>query len=124
MIVKYKDNKITFDDLKFNKAFKKEKASNRSWYDLSLNTNEVHLCLRHNIREKRLKVEIYIEDNLDLFNYIMKHKVDIEKKYGHTLKVEEKKDIKVRKLYDDFNFCNGDQKENWKEYVGTISLFW
>ncbi|EOU1967387.1 DUF4268 domain-containing protein, partial [Clostridium perfringens] len=60
-------NEIAFNDCEFNKAFKKRKASDKSWYDLSLNINEAHLCLRHNIKENCLKVEMYIENNLEFF---------------------------------------------------------
>ena len=110
-------NEIAFNDCEFNKAFKKRKASDKSWYDLSLNINEAHLCLRHNIKENCLKVEMYIENNLEFFNYMIENKLEIEKKYGAPLNIEKKKNKKVKQIYDKFNFYDEDKKENWKEYV-------
>ncbi|MBP3916974.1 DUF4268 domain-containing protein [Clostridium sp.] len=112
----------SFSEMKFKHSFNKRKPWEKSYYDLFWKINYVHLCLRHNIRDNYVAVEVYIEDNKDLYKYIFRHKEQIEKLYGHSLNFVEAigKDGqtgKASKVYDKYNCGEICDRSTWNEYI-------
>ena len=60
-------NEYAFSKTEFSSAFSRRKAQPQHWYDLSVGSSEYHIGLTANTQKKRLGVEIYINDNKELF---------------------------------------------------------
>ena len=115
----------SFSDLNFKNSFNKRKAWEKSYYDLFWKIKGVHLCLRHNTRENYAAVEIYIEDNKALYNYLLNQKDEIEKQYGDSLNFTEARGKngqigKANKIYVKYNCGEICDRSNWNHYISWL----
>ncbi|MEG1301079.1 MAG: hypothetical protein RSC93_10275 [Erysipelotrichaceae bacterium] len=62
---------FAFKKEEFCKSFHKYNTLNRSYYDLFFDSKEVHLVARNTATHKSL--EVYIENNASLYNFILRH---------------------------------------------------
>ena len=67
----------------FSSAFGRRKASPQHWYDLSVGSSEYYISLTANTQKRRLGVEVYINDNKELYAKFASQKEEIE----HFLKM-------------------------------------
>ena len=74
-----------FSDSKFSEHFKKRKAQPQHWYDLALGKSDYHLGLTVNTQKKRIGVEIYINEDKNIFSNFKEQKEEIEKYFGAEL---------------------------------------
>lgn len=87
----------------FNDTFTKIKIWNRSYYDLNWKYKGIHICVRHNLKEMQIKVELYIVDNKGIYNYLYNNKNRIQSKFEDEIFYScnsegELNDKKVRKV--------------------------
>lgn len=106
---------IAFKDLEFKNIFNKRKSWEKSYYDLFWELNGVHLCLRHNIRDNYVAVEIYVEECKEMYKYLFDHKSDLEKLYGGVLNFVEIG--KANKIYDRYNCGEIRDRDTWGKYI-------
>lgn len=78
-------NAYAFNKKEFMQQFSQRKARPKHWYDLSVGSSAYHLGLTANTQKKQLGVEIYINDDKDLFEKFKSHKNDIENEIGLKL---------------------------------------
>ena len=52
------------------------------WYDISMGSSDAHVVLTVNTRENLIGCEIYINNNKDLFNFLLNKKIEIESEIG------------------------------------------
>ena len=114
-------NKV-FNDSEFKNDFNYRKSWNKSYYDLFLGNKDLHLCVRHNIKESYVSVEIYITENEEVFNYLQTNKNEIEKLYGKKLTFTKAKGKvgKAKKIYDVYMDGETSEKNNWSKYIKWI----
>jgi len=67
-----------FDKPEFISQFSRRKASPRRYYGLSVGSSEYHINLTISIQKKRLGVEIYINNNEELFAKLADQKDTVE----------------------------------------------
>lgn len=88
----------------FKEIFNKRKSWKKSYYDLFWNYKGIHICLRHNLNQSNISVELYIEEDKNIFKELLDKKNDIKKYYGceliyqHT-KGTKNKEGKASKIY-------------------------
>lgn len=73
-------------------------ASARRWYDISIGSSQAHLALRVTKRDNRVSVELYINDNKDLFNLIHDERESIELALGMSLEWHELPNKKASRI--------------------------
>lgn len=114
-------NKV-FNDSEFKNNFNYRMPLNKSYYDLFWGNKDIHLCLRHNIKENYVSVEIYIEENKEIFKYLLINKNEIEKLYGKELTFTKVKGKvgKARKIYDVYTDGETSEKNTWNKYIKWI----
>ena len=114
-------NKV-FNDSEFKNDFNYRKSWNKSYYDLFWGNKDLHLCVRHNIKESYVSVEIYITENEEVFNYLQTNKNEIEKLYGKKLTFTKAKGKvgKAKKIYDVYMDGETSEKNNWSKYIKWI----
>lgn len=54
------------------------------WYDVSMGSSDAHLALTVNTRESIITIELYINDNKELFDFLNNQKPEIEKELGEA----------------------------------------
>lgn len=64
---------------KFRRYFRTRKASSQHWYDLSIGSSAYHVGLTINTQKQSVGVELYINDDKDLFENFKKHKDEISR---------------------------------------------
>lgn len=107
-------NDYVLAKLKFKNIFTLRKPQPQHWYDLSVGSSIYHICLTVNTQKKHLGVEIYINDDKDMFEKFKAKRADIEQDIGTALEwIAASKDCRILALKD------GDIKKGetfWNEY--------
>lgn len=86
------------------------------WYDSSIGSSLCHLSWTVNSSKKEFAVELYTDNNKDLFHHIFQNKADIEQKIGQKLEwleLEGKNASRI-KLYLEADFYN---KNEWDKQL-------
>jgi len=69
----------------FAQQFKKRKAQPQHWYSLALGSSAYHLSFTVNTQKKLIGVEIYINDDKEVFNHFKSQRDTIESHFGSRL---------------------------------------
>lgn len=67
------------------KPFNVRKATTDHWYDVAIGTSEAHIAINLVNKDGIIVVEVYINDNKELFDSLYSNKDEIEKKLGLEL---------------------------------------
>lgn len=99
----------------YAKEFNKRKASAQHWYSIPVGTSDYHIDFTCNTQKNELAVEIYINDNKEVYSLFYNNKEKIEKETGLKFvwsKLENKKASRIKtNIKVDFN-----DKDKWNEY--------
>lgn len=107
-----------FNNAQFAKTFNRRKPSTHHWMDFAVGSSSCHIAVSQ-IRDKRLKnelyVELYINDDKDLFHALLDNKAAIEAETGLTFDWRELPERKASRivLAKTVDFGNKDQ---WVEH--------
>lgn len=96
----------------FSSLFFKTKTHNRSYYDVSWRSNDVHLVIRYNSQNKW--IEIYIRRSKSIFQYYLSHIKELENDLSNHLEVTENSlnnSTKHKKLILKYPHYNIDQEQ-------------
>jgi len=99
------------------KPFNLRKATTDHWYDVAIGSSEAHVSINLVNKDGCIVVELYINNNKDLFDKLYADKEAIEKKLGFTLtwdKLEGKKASRIKHNIDGLNF---DDHANYPELM-------
>ena len=99
------------------KPFNLRKASTDHWYDVAIGSSEAHVSINLVNKDGCIVVELYINNNKDLFDKLYADKESIEKRLGFTLtwdKLEGKKASRIKHNIDGLNF---DDHSNYPELM-------
>ncbi|MBR3363067.1 MAG: DUF4268 domain-containing protein [Bacilli bacterium] len=67
------------------KPFNVRKATTDHWYDVAIGTSAAHIAINLVNKESNIVVELYINDNKDLFDNLLESKDKIEEELGFKL---------------------------------------
>lgn len=99
------------------KPFSIRKANTNHWYDIAIGTSEAHVGVSLISKSNYIAVELYINDNKELFDELFSYKDEIEKQIGFSLewcRLDNKKASRILAYIDDLNF---DNHSNYPELI-------
>ena len=91
------------------KPFSIKKASTDHWCDVSIGTGKAHICITLVNREGFIGVELYINEDKELFDYLYSQKEEIEKGLPLSLdwqRMDNKKPSRILMKIGGLNFDN------------------
>ena len=96
----------------FTHNFRTRKASPQHWYDLSIGSSAYHVCLTINTQKQCIGVDIYIDDDKELFAQFKTHKDEIAAMLNS--------EVEWREARKACRFCistdiNPKKRENWQK---------
>lgn len=102
------------------KPFNIRKASTDHWYDVALGTSEAHISITLVNKDSNIGVDVYINDNKDLFDDLFAHKEEIESKLGFPMiweRLDDKKASRIKYYISGFSF---DRQDNYPELMSEV----
>ena len=89
------------------KPFNARKATTDHWYDVAIGTSEAHIAINLVNKDGIIVVEVYINDNKELFDSLYSNKDEIEEKLGLELiwdRLNGKKAARIKHAIPGLNF--------------------
>lgn len=96
-----------------------QKSYPQHWTVISIGSSEAHVSITINSRENIFGVELYIQDNKELFAYLLSQKEAIERELGLQLEwmeLPEKKASRIKISYPG----NFEREEKWETHCSWI----
>jgi hypothetical protein len=112
-------NEYAFSDSVFASNFKKRKATNDHWMNLSIGSSDCSISINQIKKRSEIEVEIYIYENTDLFWNLYANKEAIESDLGFTLDWRELPERKASRIIVAKNVELFD-KNKWNEQFDWI----
>lgn len=103
-----------------NKPFNVRKATTDHWYDVALGTSEAHISVTLVNKTNRIGIEIYINDNKELFDRLYSVSEQIQSELGFNMdwqRLDNKKASRIIYYIEGLNF---DNHRNYKELINEI----
>ena len=91
-------NEYAFSNAQFARAFNKRKATTGHWMDLSIGSSGCHIAMNLVRKDNNLVVELYINENKELFRSLLQHKDDIEAIAGFSFDWRELPEKKASRI--------------------------
>lgn len=101
--------------IEHGKPFNLRKATKDHWYDVSIGSSEAHIAITLVNKESRVGVELYIDDNKDIFDNLFLDKEKIEAEFGAKLDWQRLDDRKASRIKYYINGLDFDNHSNYKE---------
>ena len=120
---------VAFEDYAFNipvfaKNFKRRKPSTDHWMDFSIGSSACHIAVSQIQKRDELDVELYINDDPDLYNSLFENKEDIEESSGLSFDWREMPDRKASRivLEKSVQFANKSKWESQFEWLVDVMV--
>ena len=91
-------NDYAFQNAEFNKAFNKRKPTTDHWMDFSIGSSACHIAVSQIQKRNAIDVELYINDDKELFRNLLLHKDEIESVMGLVLDWRELPERKASRI--------------------------
>lgn len=91
------------------KPFNTRKATNNHWYDVAIGSSEAHISIDLVNKDNYITIELYINNNKELYDLLYKQKDEIEEKFGFELewcRLETKKASRILAYIKGLNFAD------------------
>lgn len=102
------------------KPFNPRKASTDHWYDVAMGTSEAHLSITLLSVSGEIGLEVYINDNKELFDQFYEQAEDIHHALGFELswyRMDDKKASRIKYIIEGLNF---DEPANYPQLIDEI----
>ena len=120
---------VAFEDYAFNipafaKNFKRRKPSTDHWMNFSIGSSACHIAVSQIQKRDELDVELYINDDPDLYNSLLENKENIESLSGLSFDWRELPDRKASRivLEKSVQFANKSQWESQFEWIVDVMV--
>jgi len=100
--------------------FKSRKATPNHWYDVATGSSQCHISVTLVNSAKVARVELYIDDNKDLFDHFHAHKDEIETVIGKKLNWNRLDDRKASRIVVDATELDFNNKKNYKKIMDDL----
>ena len=87
-----------FKNREFAKLFNRRKPSADHWLNFSVGSSACHISISQILSRNELVAELYINDDKELFNILIKNKDEIERQAGFKLEWREMPDKKASRI--------------------------
>lgn len=113
-----------FQNTKFSRSFNRTKPSTHHWMNFNIGVSGCHLSISQIKKREMLIVELYINDDKNIFHSLLDNKEDIEKETGLIFDWRELPDRKASRIIitKKVNFKNRDEWKNQFEWIIEVLL--
>ena len=102
------------------KPFNVRKATTDHWYDVAIGTSEAHISITLVNKESVIGVELYINDNKDLFDRLYEQKELIESEIGFTFDWRRLDEGKAARIVHYIKGLDFDNHSNYVELMNEV----
>ena len=100
-----------------NKPFNVRKATTDHWYDVALGTNEAHISITLVNKINSKGIEIYINDNKELFDRLYSASEEIQNELGFSMDWQRLDNKKASRIIYYIGGLDFDNHENYDELI-------
>lgn len=112
-------NDYAFSDTNFSRIFNKRKPTTDHWMDFSIGSSACHIAVSQIQKRKAVDVELYINDDKELFKSLFAHKDEIEKNMEMELEWKELPERKASRILIE-KTVDLDDRATWPEQFDYI----
>ena len=112
-------NDYAFTDANFSRSFNKRKPTTDHWMDFSIGSSACHIAVSQIQKRKAVDVELYINDDKELFKSLFAHKDEIEKNMEMELEWKELPERKASRILIE-KTVDLDDRATWPEQFDYI----
>lgn len=112
-------NDYAFSDANFSRIFNKRKPTTDHWMDFSIGSSACHIAVSQIQKRKAVDVELYINDDKELFKSLFAHKDEIEKNMEMELEWKELTERKASRILIE-KTVDLDDRATWPEQFDYI----
>lgn len=112
-------NDYAFSDANFSRIFNKRKPTTDHWMDFSIGSSACHIAVSQIQKRKAVDVELYINDDKELFKSLFAHKDEIEKNMEMELEWKELPERKASRILIE-KMVDLDDRATWPEQFDYI----
>lgn len=112
-------NDYAFTDANFSRIFNKRKPTTDHWMDFSIGSSACHIAVSQIQKKKAVDVELYINDDKELFKSLFAHKDEIEKNMEMELEWKELPERKASRILIE-KTVDLDDRATWPEQFDYI----
>ena len=112
-------NDYAFSDANFSRIFNKKKPTTDHWMDFSIGSSACHIAVSQIQKRKAVDVELYINDDKELFKSLFAHKDEIEKNMEMELEWKELPERKESRILIE-KTVDLDDRATWPEQFDYI----
>ena len=112
-------NDYAFTDANFSRIFNKRKPTTDHWMDFSIGSSACHIAVSQIQKRKAVDVELYINDDKELFKSLFAHKDEIEKNMEMELEWKELPERKASRILIE-KTVDLDDRSTWPEQFDYI----
>lgn len=102
------------------KPFNVRKASTDHYYDVAIGTSDAHICITLVNKNNSIGVEIYINDNKDLFDRFHSASDEIENELGFKMQWYRRDNGKVSRIIYYIKGLDFDNHKNYNELIDEV----
>lgn len=103
-----------------SKPFNTRKATTDHWYDVSIGTSKAHLGITLVNKEGFIGVELYINEDKDLFDFLYSHKDEIENELSFSLDWQRLDNKKASRIITKIEGLDFDDHSNYGSLMNEI----
>ncbi|UAX41273.1 DUF4268 domain-containing protein [Pasteurella canis] len=103
-----------------NKPFNIRKATTDHWYDVALGTSEAHISITLVNKIKSIGIEIYINDNKELFDKLNLVSGEIHEELGFNMDWQRLDNKKASRIIYYINGLDFDNQENYDALINEV----
>ena len=102
------------------KPFNVRKATTDHWYDVAIGTSEAHIGINLVNKDDNIVIEIYINDNKQLYDDLFVHKDDIEQELNFEFDWQRLDDKKASRIMHRIPGLNFEDHSNYSELMNEV----
>ena len=103
-----------------NKPFNVRKATTDHWYDVALGTSEAHISITLVNKTNSIGIEIYINDNKELFDRLYSVSEEIQNELGFSMDWQRLDNKKASRIIYYIGGLDFDNHENYDELINEV----
>lgn len=103
-----------------HKPFNVRKATTDHWYDVALGTSEAHISVTLVNKTNRIGIEIYINDNKELFDRLYSVSEEIQNELGFSMDWQRLDNKKASRIIYYIGGLDFDNHENYDELINEV----
>lgn len=103
-----------------NKPFNVRKATTDHWYSIALGTSEVHIEVTLVNKTNSIGIEIYINDNKELFDRLYSASKEIQNELGFSMDWQRLDNKKASRIIYYISGLDFDNHENYNELINVV----